>query len=151
MSFAYNGTGAIPILISGIPIDTVIFNNIQIKQLGFTRRAPVGSGSEKFISTVNSGTIWLNEVSEKFTLNMEDFISLSIKEGRIIQTKIMENINLYFEGIVNDIKIGPENDQRSIMPTWLEYLYTNQRLAFFWGAIIFIWSLLWGIKNASFK
>lgn len=54
---------------------------------------------------------------------------------------------IIFQGTIKEIKAGPSGFEQNLMPTWLEYLYHHEQLAFFWSVVVFLWGLFWGLRN----
>jgi hypothetical protein len=55
---------------------------------------------------------------------------------------------VHFSGLVESAQIGPRGFEDELAPTWLEYFYHQEPWAIFWGALVFLWSLGWGLKTA---
>jgi hypothetical protein len=65
--------------------------------------------------------------------------------------RLEQDVRVVFQGTVREVRLGPPGYAENLMPTYLEYFYFNQPLAFFWGAIVFFWGLLWGIRRTLFQ
>jgi hypothetical protein len=61
-----------------------------------------------------------------------------------------DTINIIFEGTARQIQVGPEGFERNLVPTYLQYFYHQQSLAFFWSTIGFLWGILWSIRKTIF-
>lgn len=123
---------------------------LTVDSLLFVSEDPVGSG--RFVSTIRSGIINLFEIGREITLTDGDFIRLEIlKSDRLTVEGDTNLLHLRFEGLVSKISEGSDKFRIDQMPTYLEYIYHNQRLALFWSCVVFLWTLLWGIRNFLFK
>ncbi|MCP4254898.1 MAG: hypothetical protein GY775_16130 [Candidatus Scalindua sp.] len=118
--------------------------------LSFSEEYPPGSGN--FESTIKSGNINLPETGDTEDLREGDVLLLKdIVARRLELSRAEAGIKVFFEGTVSAISIGPSEFERNIAPTYLEYFYHHQKIGFFWSAIVFLWGLLWSIKNSIFK
>jgi hypothetical protein len=68
-------------------------------------------------------------------------------DGRLIKISHGSDINLIYEGTVEQLLIGPKGYEKNLSPSYLEYFYVRKPLAFFWGAVVFLWGLLWRIRK----
>ena len=77
-------------------------------------------------------------------------VSLPDADGRIARLRIGEGIGegieIEFEGMAKKVRLGPEGYDREETPRVLEYLYTNQPISLIWGALVWIWGLLWSSR-----
>jgi hypothetical protein len=66
--------------------------------------------------------------------------------GEIRTLRLQDNnIDLKFHGRVRGLGAGPEENPRSLMPTWLEWLRARHSLSLFWGAAIYLFGLIAGV------
>ena len=68
-------------------------------------------------------------------------------EGRLRKVGHGSEIELVFEGTVETLLLGPKGFEKNLSPSYLEYLYVRKPLAFFWGAVVFLWGLLWRVRK----
>jgi len=126
------------------------FLNLKINSINFIQEYPPNSGI--FESTIDSGKIILNETAANIDLRKEESLIIDIEEiHRLAINGKNDKIHIYFEGVLSKIVVGPRGYERNLKPTYLGYIYHNQRLALFWSAVVFIWGLLWSIRNTLFK
>jgi len=126
------------------------FTNLRVNSLNFYRENPPNSGS--FESTIESGKISIYESESQIILTRGEALSIEIASNRSTSIKKLEDkFHLSFEGEVMKIIAGPEGFEKNLKPTLLEYFYYNKRLTFLWSAIVFIWGLLWSIRNTLFR
>jgi hypothetical protein len=115
----------------------------KINALSFSDAYVYGADILKYISTIQSGVLTLNDVNRNIDLNKQDRLILQNPKGWIIDFSIENGIiTLFFKGTVKDIKAGPMGSEKNLSPTLLEYFFKNQPLTLFWGAVVFFWSLL---------
>lgn len=123
-----------------------ILKGRKINALAFSDNYVYGADILKHISTIQSGTLTLNDVDRSIDLHKQDRFILEDLKGWIIDFGIANGaIDLFFKGTARDIKAGPEGAEKDLSPSLLEYLFNNQPLALFWGAVVFLWGLLNGI------
>jgi hypothetical protein len=143
--FSSRGSGAVPVRLQGELSETWRLNDIPVRGLGFQRQASSEPGEVSFLPTITGGTITLPEVSRTVTLHENDHLSLHGVRGRVVEMKLEPRIALVFHGTATEARLGPPGFAKNLMPTYLEYFYFNQPLAFFWSAALFFWGLLWGV------
>ncbi len=125
-----------------------ILKGRKISSLLFSDSYIYGADILRYISTIQSGTLTLNDVNRSIDLHKQDRLILQNLEGWLVEFSIENgSIDLFFKGTVRDINAGPEGSQKDLSPSLLEYLFKNQPLTLFWGAVVFLWGLLNGILS----
>ena len=125
-------------------------SDFRTSKLKFIEEYPPGSG--KFESTIKSGEVQFPETNATEELREGDkFLLQGIETRRLELSKCEEGIKVYFEGSVSAISAGPANYEKNLAPTYLEYIYHQQKLAFFWSGVVFLWGLLWSVKMTIFS
>jgi hypothetical protein len=126
------------------------FTELIVNSMQFSEEFPPGSG--KTISTIKSGEIFLHEANAQLTLRENERLEIDIsKQCRLKLEGEKDLIKITFEGKVSRLHGGPEGIEKNLKPTYLDYIYNHQRLAFFWSAIVFIIGFLWSIRNTLFR
>jgi hypothetical protein len=121
-----------------------------VNSLKFLSESPPGSG--QFESTIKSGRINLIENDEVIKITEDEFVRVEVSEShRLVVKQGSGSIQVIFEGLVTKLTKGTQKIEINCMPTYLEYIYHNQRFALFWSCVVFLWTLLWGIKNTLVK
>lgn len=136
----------VPVRIHFRPQEDLVFRELKIRdQLSLSREVSGNPGDFKFICALSKGKLVLSDVSKTTQLGEQECVTLNEPVGEISEISFRENkISLRFVGKAGSIFLrGDEN----ITPTILEYFYYNQRLAFFWSAVISIWGGLWSIRK----
>jgi len=123
---------------------------LQVNGLGFSREIAHGPGSVTFESAIKEGTITLPDVAKTEHLRENDPLFLRGVDGRVVDLRIGDAINVISEGTAAQIQVGPEGFAQNLVPTYLQYLYHQQSLAFFWSAVLFFWGLLWSVRKTLF-
>jgi hypothetical protein len=100
------------------------------------------------LSTVEKGLLKLPQVAQEIQLLEADLLQLGKPHSaRLIVERAENNIRVQFQGEVDNLFAGPEGFVKNHTPTWLEYFYHHQQLAFFWSALVFLWGLLWKLRS----
>ncbi|MBI5193794.1 MAG: hypothetical protein HZA08_10190 [Nitrospirae bacterium] len=130
----------------------LILHNLYVNGImSFAKEVSAKPGEYLHESTISEGVLTLHDLDNKtINLNEGDLLYLEGIDGRVVEIRIGSGIDLSFVGDVKNVKIGPKDFERDIKPTYLEYMYYNYRLAFFWSAVTFLWGILWGIRKTIF-
>ncbi len=140
-------TGGIPINFSLSKNVRWQVQNINIYSIDFSEEVPPGSGIRK--STVEAGSVKLLEVGTEKTLSKDDHLYIECIECQRYSLMGDGNaIRVALQGRVRKVIGGIPGYQVNYMPSYIEYIYNNQRLAIVWSAIIFVWGLLWAMKRS---
>ena len=120
---------------------------MRVNQIGFLQETISASG--RFESSVQAGKVILLDTKVTRKLREADYLIIKkIKECRRLEiSKAEKGVKLLFEGSVGDVFVGPEGFYENITPRYLEYIYHHQLRVIFWGAILFIWGMLWRTRN----
>lgn len=150
--FYGDGEGAVPAQLRFGVKDKIILRDIRFKSLSFSREESGASDPPIFISDVSAGTITIGETGEKIILSEADRVRFGPIEGTITKLEIgPTSLLLSFEGRSQLVSIGAAGFEENKVPTWLSYLYHQERLSFFWGSILFLWSVLWSARQLLVK
>lgn len=142
---------------SGVPIRLQLsdtsdhkFTGFQVGSISFLEEALPGSGI--FESMVEGGKITVLQTGKKIDLQQGDILSLKMKKSRRVNiTRENGLLKVQIEGNAYLFEAGPESYAQDLKPTLLEYVYYQQTLAFIWSSALFLWGLLWSIKNSLFR
>lgn len=109
------------------------------------RRGPDGLPVRR-VSTILSGTIYFEELDgREYKIRPGEAIQLEGAKGEIESLELKDgHIILQFRGRVKNIRTGPAEIGRSLMPTWLEWLKARRGLALFWGTALYLFGLAVG-------
>ena len=77
----------------------------------------------------------------------DQLIASGVHSTRFEIASDKHGFKIIFQGTVKEIKAGPSGFEQDLLPTWLEYLYHQEQLAFFWSVIVFLWGVFWGLRN----
>ncbi len=124
--------------------------NLPAKSLAFVRLDQFMGTSETFIrevSTVESGTLYLSDLSSReYPLRKGESLQFSTSVGPIRLLTLNDNeLSLQFHGKVSGMKTGWEENQKNLMPNFLEWLVARPGLMLFWSQSLSLFFLLIGI------
>jgi len=123
--------------------------NVQGK-IEFLEEVPLAPG--KFDSTILSGKLTMLETGVTKNLQEGDYLVLGKVSSGYLKLKEIgkKSMKVIFEGDVKQIRTRRGFFEKNLVPTWLEYIFYQNRLAFFWSAVIFLWGILWSVRNMIF-
>lgn len=125
------------------------FEGMKTERINFLKEVP--GGDHLFISTIKQGEVKLYDVPGEEKIYKRDVVTMDHIDLRRLEIACNDDLHVFAEGEVKNLKIGPVGFERDLAPSWLEYIYRNQRFLFFLGAVTSLLSALWGIKETIFK
>lgn len=145
--FQFSGRGAVPALLHETPIDLPGFQDIAVRGLGFFDERDEAS-RPAFASQIVSGTLVMTDTDEHVTLNQGAALRLAEASGLVSTLKVTDKgIALAFEGTARGVTLGSRDFARNLKPTWLEWLFHQQKLGFLWTALTFLFGLGWSARK----
>lgn len=123
---------------------------LQVVEMSFRQEVPPDSNN--FISSIRKGTIELPEINKrKETLLEHDWLHLNkANSTRLLlhfPANESENFKLMFQGSAAALRAGPDGFEQDLTPSLLNWIYHQKQLAFYWGALVFVYSLLTNLRN----
>jgi hypothetical protein len=71
--------------------------------------------------------------------------------GLVSTVRVKPNhVRAKFEGTAAEVKLGTGDFTRNLKPTILDWLFHQQKLGFFSGAITFFWGMAWSARRFFF-
>jgi hypothetical protein len=126
---------------------------LRLQNLSFLVEETGNSPQSYFVSGVRSGVLTFNDTpGQPLTISEGDVFA--IKDVRHAPVEIRSEkgiIHVSFSGVAGGITMGQGEARRQLAPSYLEYLYSKQKLSFFWGSAVGIWGVLWGIRKTIFR
>lgn len=121
----------------------------QAAQINFTHEDVVGADEATFSSGIKSGTIRFRDTAwAPLQLREEDRLAMRPSESAALRIRGSGGeIHLILNGPVADLLLGDSHRATELAPSYLEYLYNERSLYLFWGAIVFLWGVLWSVRN----
>jgi len=145
-----HGSATAPSFLRTTPKGAISFSDVHVKGLTFAKENE--DPEAPFVSAIKGGKLTIAPTGEKLDLEQGSRLRLKGAEGIVSRLVVSaEGVDLSFEGEAQSAKIGPAGLERELKPSWLEYLYHQQRLGFFWAAATFLWGLLWSARTLIFK
>jgi len=123
--------------------------NLEVADLEFSEETIPGSG--EFETSIRKGNVTLFDTFTTVTLQEGDQLRLEGLKGKCSRVWADDGLNLICELSARKILLGPADGERNLSPSWLEYLYHKQSLAFLWGVLTFLCGTLWGIRNIIWR
>ena len=133
--------------------DKWALGTIPIGELNFSKEKGRAITDTEITSGAKSGSIRFNDTTwQPLEISEDEFVSVNETNRAIVDVRSAGAlVHVTVNGIVRSITLGRGEDQKRMAPTYLEYLYNKKTLAFFWGAIVFSWGVLWGIRKTIFR
>jgi hypothetical protein len=125
----------------------------QASSLNFARLENKGVGEPLPTSGLKSGTARFNDTAWPVReLREGDFLSVRPAASAVVDAKGAKGvIHMTVNGAVSGLRLGDSTNKTELAPSYLEYLYNKKSLAFFWSAIVFLWGLIWSVRNTIFR
>jgi hypothetical protein len=144
VTFDDAGRPLIPAQLRARPLEKLQLPRVPIRALGLFTETTNADQQSSFTSGITEGAVTLSDTREAIELRAGDPLYLEGANGIISRLEIgPEGLQLWFDGEVQGISRGIPGYERNLKPTLLEYLYHQEKLGFFWGAVAFLWGLIW--------
>jgi hypothetical protein len=103
----------------------------------------------KRLSSILSGALYFEELGgKKHLLRSGQELRFDYSTGEIRTITLKDgNIDLAFHGNVQGMTTGSNNNQISLMPTYLEWLSARHGLSLLWGTTLYFFGLITSILN----
>jgi len=151
VDFQDPGHPAIPAVLQATPAGVLTLKHVSVQAITLFTEVTDRNQEQHFESTINNAEITVLDSDESRKLKAGDPLYVEVVRGSISELKIgNDGISFAFDGRVSRIAVGPQDYQRDLSPTLLEYVYHQKRLALFWSAVTFLWGLLWGGRKIFF-
>jgi hypothetical protein len=121
---------------------------LRVTDMSFQQELPADSNN--FISSIRQGTVELPEIKRKETLLAHDWLCMrKIASTRLVLdflSKEIDHFDLMFQGRAAAIEAGPDDFEQNLTPSLFTWIYHQKQLAFYWGALAFIYGLLTNLR-----
>jgi hypothetical protein len=126
-----------------LPAAVTLGSQLDVVQLSFSRideLADDGTTSVRRVSTVRSGTLYLEELNGRaLPLRAGEPIRFGAARGWLRFVQLDEDrIHVAFRGRVSGLSTGWGEAERSLMPSQLEWLRARHGLVLLWGAVLYV-------------
>jgi hypothetical protein len=152
IAFRTARVGPVPVQLRITGNENWKLRGMQTQAIGFVEEFPLGSGN--FESVIRCGELTLLETDRKVTLSALEHLTLGIAKSRRLELSKADNdrsLQAIFEGSVSKILVGTEDFRDNLTPTYLQYLYHQQGLKLFWGALVVLIGIVLRIRKAIFS
>jgi len=116
-------------------------DGLQISGIAFQRESSLTSSTE-LVSSLLKGTIELPEIKRKEELFENDWIRLQQPNSTRLYLNFAagddDSFETFFQGWARSVSAGPKGFEHDLTPSWLTWIYHQEQLSFFWGALIFV-------------
>lgn len=125
-------------------------SQIQVQKLSFSRifyYADEQSSIVKRLSTILSGKLYFESLKgQERLLRPSEDLRFAFSEGEIRSLRWQDDqLHLQFHGTVKGMTVGADETQRSLMPTYLEWLSARHGLSLLWGSTLYMFGIIMGI------
>jgi hypothetical protein len=151
ITFFHDGA-QVPAILRVTPRGALTLTDLTVEEISFAREETDSDTSFRS-GIVQGGALTILTTGEKQPpLEAGSRLRLEGVQGVISGLTISgDGIHLVFEGTVRSASLGPPGFERELKPSFLEYIYHQQRLGFFWAAASFLWGLLWSARTLMFR
>jgi hypothetical protein len=106
-----------------------------------------GMRTRRPVSTVLAGDIFnVSMNGRQHSLRRGEWLLLEGAEGEIRSMDFgEEGLHLDYHGTVSKLSVGSRNNQRNLMPNWLEWFGERHSVKLLWGAFLWMLTTLFGI------
>lgn len=106
-----------------------------------------------FVSGIKSGTLTFNDTNwPAQSISERDMLALHRTGEANVEVRGGDaTIHVTLNGVVQGVSLGQGDAKRQLGPSLLEYFYSKKTVGFFWGAVVFVWSMIWGIRRTIFR
>jgi hypothetical protein len=124
--------------------------HIMIADLSLQKMEDVvveGMRTRRPVSTVLAGEIYnVSMNGRQHRLRRGEWLLLEGAEGEIRSMTISEaGLQLDYHGTVSKLSVGSRNNQRDLMPNWLEWFGERHSVKLLWGAFLWMLTTLIGL------
>jgi hypothetical protein len=135
------------------PLGCILCLPVAVTQLTFDSTSEGFDGRDRVVtpfSRITSGTLVLRDLGNKeIPLRLGTPLLLGVQHGELAPPSIDSEgrISLVFHGNVERLKVGSDNNAKNLMPSYLEWFASNEKLTLVWGALVFVTALFASIWN----
>ena len=131
---------------------------IPLGEVGFALEETKDLSEPELVSGIKSGSVRFSDTSWP-ALDLAEGQIVAVRETQAARIELragqagpgQSSAHVTLHGLVKDVAVGDSRSRRELSPSYLEYLYNKKSLSLFWGAIVFGWGVLWGIRKTIFR
>lgn len=123
------------------------------RNVSFVTQEDRGVIENELSSGIKSGSLHFNDTSwPVMELAENELLAIhQTQDARIEARSGSPSIHMTLNGFVKEVTVGDSETGRKLAPSYLEYYFSKKTLSFFWGAILLLWGVLWGIRKTIFR
>lgn len=127
-------------------------NRLQSSEISFDEEIISSDNVIELQSSVIKGDISVLETGKKLVFDAGDIV--------VFQDVVSRRMNIFpdstaikvlVEGKASTLRGGPKGFVSNLKPTLAEYLFHQQKVAFFYSSFIFLWGVFWSVRNFFFQ
>lgn len=139
------GHPAPPLALSLDSIAPLRLKDLRPAWLRFTERAEAGAGAVRLVSSLQGGSLSLPVTGQVLSLGAGDVLEidgLSVERCELLAGA--SSLQLELSGSASGLRLRVGEFERSLKPSWLEYVSRHHLAQLLWGAAALLWgSLAW--------
>ncbi len=136
--------GIISSVLAFDPRPALAFPVIEVEAVSFSKEV-LDDGASTFVSTIVDGRVSIIDTDQHSTLGPNQSLTLVGFQGQIRRLIVDDQIELALSGTADDIIVKTGNIERTLVPTYLGFMYQNQQIALIWSGVAFLWGMLWSV------
>jgi hypothetical protein len=120
------------------------------QKLTFDREDSTSNPTVKFSSGLESATVQFSDFEKTLSIPKGDSLLIGMAVPGKLQLRRSagsEGIEFEFEGVVSDLRSGRLAHLEDRRPTRLHWLAESTEFKAWWGVLVLVWGLLWGIPK----
>ncbi|MCK4761288.1 MAG: hypothetical protein KAW12_03750 [Candidatus Aminicenantes bacterium] len=150
VAFRTARVGSVPVRLRITVYGNWKLRGMQTHAIGFIEEFPPNSGNME--SAIRSGELAILETGRTLTLPALGHLTLGKAKSRRLEiSKADSGVQAIFEGAVSRVSVGSGDFRKNLTPTYLQYLFHQQGLKMFWGALLFLVGVMWRIRSTIFS
>ena len=148
LAFYDAGRPANPSTVHVSPLAKLKFPRIPIYDLSLFTEATNARQEPFFASSITEGALTVSDSGTTVEFKPGDPLYLEGANGVLSGLEVRgDGLELMFDGEAHGVSLGTPGFERNLKPTILEYVYNRKKISFFWGAVTFLWGLIWSTRK----
>lgn len=124
-----------------------------LQAINFYRMRRTQSGALIPRSTLIDGTLIMNSVGDKtIPLRRNDYVELNVSQGEIQSLTLKDGtIRMHLVATVSEARKGKPNQNKSIMPHWIEWWLSQELIFVAWSLGVSIFGFVFAVRRWLFS
>ncbi|MEO1338323.1 MAG: hypothetical protein AAFV29_21950 [Myxococcota bacterium] len=136
--------GVLPSVLQFTPKQSFELPLIEVSEVSFSREV-LENNEATFRSSILEADLTIVDTDEEVSVGPNQSLTLVGFTGQIRRMSVGDEIQLSLTGKAEDIIVASGDVQRSLVPTYLSFMYQNQQIALVWSGVMFLWGMLWSV------